>query len=144
MNYGGPQYSNMETYNEVTPLDQLPDLEEFSEQSHNPYVPSGMNQQYQKFIRPSNNQPYVESGMAKPNKSQHTIIENLEEKSDVVASPIIIPQHSHQPTCLEICNHISSCPLCSKFYDNDKSIYVIVIIVLTIICLLLLKRVLNV
>lgn len=47
-------------------------------------------------------------------------------------------------SCIEIAGHIRECPICSKFYDNDKTIHIIAIVVLSIICLLLMKRVLNV
>lgn len=46
--------------------------------------------------------------------------------------------------CVDVAMHIQECPICSKFYNGDKSLYVIVIVILAIICLLLLKRVLNV
>jgi hypothetical protein len=53
-----------------------------------------------------------------------------------------------QPTyvinCIEIARHIEGCPICSRFYNNDKTMYIIVIVILAIVCLLLMKRVLNV
>jgi hypothetical protein len=48
-----------------------------------------------------------------------------------------------EPTCLEMAQHVKNCPICTKFYDNDKTVYIIIIIVLAIICILLLKRVLE-
>lgn len=47
------------------------------------------------------------------------------------------------PTCLEFADHVHMCPLCSKFYNNDKTIYIIAIVILAIVCILLLKRVLE-
>ena len=47
------------------------------------------------------------------------------------------------PTCLELAQHVKNCPICTKFYDNDKTVYIIIIIVLAIVCILLLKRVLE-
>jgi len=46
-------------------------------------------------------------------------------------------------TCLDICNHIKDCPLCSQFYDNDKTIYIIIIVMLCILNLIFLKKILN-
>jgi len=46
-------------------------------------------------------------------------------------------------SCIEIANHIRSCPICSKFYDNDKSMYIIVIVILVIMCIILFKKVLE-
>lgn len=45
--------------------------------------------------------------------------------------------------CIDVSNHIKSCPICSKFYENDKSMYVIVIIILVIICIILGRKVLE-
>ena len=48
------------------------------------------------------------------------------------------------PSCLDVAEHVSKCPICSKFYNTDKTIYIIAIITLAIICILLLKKVLDV
>ncbi len=53
-------------------------------------------------------------------------------------------QGSPQFTCLDVCNHIKGCPLCSKFYNNDNSLYIIIIIALLILVIILTKKVLNV
>jgi len=45
--------------------------------------------------------------------------------------------------CIDVANHIKSCPICSKFYENDKSMYVIIIIILVIICIILARKVLE-
>jgi hypothetical protein len=45
--------------------------------------------------------------------------------------------------CIDVANHIKNCPICSKFYDNDKSMYVVAIIVLIIICIILARKVLE-
>lgn len=47
------------------------------------------------------------------------------------------------PSCLEIAQHIQKCPLCSKFYDNDRSMYWAAIVLLALACLYLLKQVLH-
>tara|TARA_A100001011_G_scaffold400160_1_gene512844 strand:- start:5615 stop:6133 length:519 start_codon:yes stop_codon:yes gene_type:complete len=52
--------------------------------------------------------------------------------------------NEHNCTCIDVNNHIQSCPICSKFYKNNYYvIYIIVIILLTVICLILLKKVLD-
>ena len=48
------------------------------------------------------------------------------------------------PSCLDVAEHVANCPICSKFYSNDKTVYIIAIVVLAIICVLLLKKVLDV
>jgi hypothetical protein len=54
-------------------------------------------------------------------------------------------QNTHREreiSCIEIAKHIKNCPICSKFYDTDKSLYIIIIIILLIFCILLLKKIL--
>ena len=47
-------------------------------------------------------------------------------------------------TCLDICDHIKGCPICSKFYNTDKTIYIVIIIILCLVILVLLKKVLKI
>jgi hypothetical protein len=46
-------------------------------------------------------------------------------------------------SCLQIAMHIKKCPVCSKIYNNDKSLYVIFILLLVVTCVLLLKKLLE-
>jgi hypothetical protein len=50
----------------------------------------------------------------------------------------------HSPSCLRIADHVLECQMCSRFYNPDRTLYIIVIVVLTLICILLLKRVLDI
>jgi len=92
---------------------------------------------YQKFIRHGHTTP-LESGMAPPGypvQNEQMYQEGEEEHA--------VHRLRHTPTCLEIAEHVSMCPICSKFYNNDKTVCIIAIIMLSIICILLLKRVLD-
>lgn len=54
------------------------------------------------------------------------------------------PKMGAQPTCLDINGHISGCPICTKFYgSNERIIYIIALVILAVICLLLLKKILD-
>jgi hypothetical protein len=60
------------------------------------------------------------------------------------------PQYIQQPyydqqelSCMTIANHIKECPICSKFYNCDNSLYIICIVLLIIICIILLKRIIE-
>jgi len=46
-------------------------------------------------------------------------------------------------SCIDIARHIKSCPICSKLYENDKSIYIIGIVFLLVICIILLKKIIE-
>ena len=45
--------------------------------------------------------------------------------------------------CLDVCNHIKDCPLCSKFYHNDNTLFIIIIVCLLILTVILTRKVLN-
>jgi hypothetical protein len=47
------------------------------------------------------------------------------------------------PSCITVAEHIANCPICSKFYNNDKTPYIIAIIILLLVCILLIKKVLD-
>lgn len=47
-------------------------------------------------------------------------------------------------SCLDIAEHVKMCPICTRFYRNDYSLYIILIVILAIICILLTKKVLNI
>lgn len=86
---------------------------------------------------------------------------NIEDASDYKLGPKAYPQNkpglnsynslenfSHfsrgdNLNCIDVANHIKSCPICSKFYDNDKSMYIVAIIILIIICIILIRKVLE-
>lgn len=46
-------------------------------------------------------------------------------------------------SCITIANHIKECPICSKFYNCDNSIYIVCIVLLIIVCIILLKRIIE-
>jgi hypothetical protein len=46
-------------------------------------------------------------------------------------------------SCAEVADHSSTCSVCSKLYNNDKTIYIVIIVILMVICLFMLKKILN-
>ena len=59
--------------------------------------------------------------------------------------PYVIEGYDTPPkiNCLDVANHIQNCPICSKFYENDKSIYIVVIVILIILCIILVKKLID-
>ena len=55
------------------------------------------------------------------------------------------PKYYSEPdlSCMTIANHIKDCPICSKFYNSDNSIYIVCIVLLIIVCIILLKRIIE-
>lgn len=87
-------------------------------------------------LQKENNNIYNQSQAQAQSQSQ------AESKSQALKEHFNMPFGS--PSCLDVAEHISKCPICSKFYNTDKTIYIIAIITLAIICILLLKKVLDV
>ena len=48
------------------------------------------------------------------------------------------------PTCVDCAAHAANCPVCKSYFNNDHTLYIITICILSLICILLLKKVLNV
>ena len=144
-------YSTANTQ-KFTLIDNLPDLDDLEGYSNNK-----QDDKYSKFIRQSHSSPQ-QSGMVSNNINQH-MGQSPMGQSPMEQSPM--EQYMrHQPSmeqfenksshninsisCLEIAEHVSNCPICSKFYKNDNTIYIIAIVVLLIICILLLKKCLDI
>lgn len=154
----------------VTPINNLPDLEEldtpnmipgmsmapnmapnvgqnlysnYGNYGNTDIIPAEHSEKIQKFLRNSYQSP-VESGMYKSDYNQelsevqnnHNFVENLNNN-------MFIRNYPPEIHCIDVSRHIDSCPICSKFYNTDKSIYIIIIVFLAIVCVLLLKRVLE-
>ena len=130
----------------VTMIDQLPDLTDLDNNQH-AVIPTRENN-YDKYIRNSH-RPLQESGMISNNqniKEDETFLENNNNFNDVSIQDnnfkkYILPNGS--PSCIDVANHIELCPICSRYYKQDNSLYIIVIVVLSIICILLAKKVLK-
>ena len=95
-----------------TKVHDLPDLEEIEDRS----------QQVQKFIN-NRHIPSDDSGMNRQPQFDPRM------NGPPMAPPPPVQRLFNGPTCLEICYHIEQCPICSKFYKNDKSIYIITIVI---------------
>lgn len=154
-----------------TLIDELPELEDLeangmNKQIHGPpngephtfgkplhFANQEIQEKFKKFIRPSMGEALQESGMGREYnyslQPQQTDFFNTPPPQEYLNQENSKPQYPHpqfyqnSPTCLEIASHVKSCPICSRFYNNDNTIYIIAIVILSIICILLLKRVLN-
>jgi len=159
----------MSLENNVTLIENLPELQDL-ENYENSIIPPEQAMKVDKFIRRNQVSFSPQSGMGSIHHSPHHLDKNnlqyqeySQEYSPQYHSPdspkkyhieqyppsrvkeevktIDMPKNS--PSCLDVAEHIMNCPLCSKFYHNDNTIYIITIIVLVIIVVLLLKKVLD-
>ena len=64
--------------------------------------------------------------------------------SQMYYEPYEMPPQKDVLNCRDVAGHAANCDVCSKLYNNDKTFYIIAICILVIICILLLKRILDV
>jgi hypothetical protein len=128
----------------VTLIDDLPDLDQLEPNMYNNdrIVPSSEIERVQKFIRNNKYNPQPGSGMELYNepKTGYFTPQQQYPQQPYMTEQEPVPQIS----CADIYKHIENCPICSKLYNNDKTIYIILIIFLIIVCIILLKKVLDV
>lgn len=152
----------------VTMIEDLPDLDELDDR-HVTFAPSGARGQeqfhngrhpdddgkYKRAIR-EDHMPLRGSGMG---GNEHYAPQHPPHPPHPPPRPPPQPQPQYvqpppeekpieyfhgSPSCIDVAYHIRECPICSQFYKNDKAPYMITIIILAIICILLLKKVMNV
>lgn len=144
----------------VTMIEELPDLEDLEARGnyhvqmdrHIMERPNPQDDRYQKHIRGSyriNPEAGMENGpglMEGYGSSQQNSLQPQEMPLQPHPKIQEMPMETNHLliNCIDVAKHIHDCPICSKFYHNDKTVYIIAIVVLSIVCLLLLKRVLNV
>lgn len=120
-------------------------------------IPSEHSERMQKFIR-QQHIPTEYSGMRNSNHGNpYSYIEDdkMYHRSNI-QMPTMIEQsnmknsHNYSPNqnvdnlnCREIAEHIKSCPVCSKIYNKDPTIYIVIIIILIISIILLLRKLLQ-
>jgi hypothetical protein len=158
----------------VTMLSELPDIEDLEENKPSSIglnmIPSDMGK-YQKYIRNNTYNPEQLSGMSTqpnnqynqykvgyqtqgsyidyapmspyPPQPQHNDIQYTHANFDKLQS-YYEPYEKQASSCIDVANHAANCPVCSKLYNNDRTVYIITIAILCIICILLLKRVLDI
>ena len=67
----------------------------------------------------------------------------------VFEEPVIKQKHRNhffdpeELSCMTVSNHIKDCPICSKFYNCDNSIYIVCIVLLIMVCVILLKKIIE-
>lgn len=150
-NYGYGNYNqSMETYGHVTHVEDLLDIDNEKmeqmaskkmKQSHVPPASSGM-------VSHLPDQILRDQAQIVRDQQQPISVQNYPQHM-MMSSPYVdmdnesVKEVKANLNCLDVCDHIKTCPICTKFYKNDNTVYIVVIIVLIIISLLLLKNVLD-
>lgn len=117
----------------VTYIDELMDVEDLGKPQQP--IPHNAIRNTQRY--PSPNQSYF--------PRQGGIVVSPVDGSESYEQYSPTQQQSEKPqvSCLDLANHQTGCPICSKLYNCDKTLYIIVIVLLSVICVILLKKVLE-
>jgi hypothetical protein len=129
----------------VTYIDDLPELDELEALhggGHQGQTALEDRPDTTKFIRTAHRPPN-ESGMVMSHFQEQHAKPYQEPPLQQPPSEMIEQYVSPSFNCIDVANHIKDCPICSRFYNNDKTAYVIAIVFLALICVLLLKKVLE-
>ena len=142
---------------QVTPIEFLSDLEELESGNHKSDMsnPHQDNNKYKKYIRNENQKISSHAGMNPAPIQQRTYNHNNDHNhsysQEVYGTQIkhengvkTFNMPANSPSCLDVAEHIANCPICSKFYNTDKTVYIIAIVILFIIVFLLLKKILDI
>lgn len=157
--------------NNVTMIDDLPYLEDIENISNMNGVPPTEMKQVSKFIRDTTYNPPVESGMylshQQPQQQHHQQPSRYSKVShnQVQHQPMVMIEqtieggggggdegghhHNHQMhrilslSCVDVAEHATNCIVCSKLYNTDTTLYIIVISILLLTVVILMKKVLD-
>lgn len=136
----------MEYQKNITYLNELPELDDLEPQQES--YPSEHNDiDTSKYIRNfSKMSPQNEMYHRNSNHRNYDLSNSPRQQTELFTPTLPFIQDSSKsliPSCLDVHGHIVDCPICSKFFKFDGTVYIIVIVLLVIICILLLKKVLN-
>ncbi len=111
------------------------------------FQPNNHPQHFQPNNHPQHFQPNNHPQHFQPNNHPRHILytrnkENEKSKND--DKQIENYEETSTCSCVSVSDHVLNCKVCTKLYQNDRTIYIITIVFLSIICILLLKKVLNI
>ena len=128
-------------------------IDQHYNQYMNKHIPPNMENQYNTYPHMENqySSPYIENQYDQTNYNHATTPyqytnyynqnnQNYQGDENVEKFKL---RESDTLNCRDVAHHTSNCPVCSKLYKNDKTIYWVIIIILVIICILLFNKVLD-
>lgn len=133
----------------VTMIEDLPDLNDIENGSMSNLTPD-QSRMTSKHIRNHTRESY--NNVDRPTRNQYETYQYGGNQAQIYMdeTPVVHQKEYYEPTpvpvqlnCLDVCNHIAGCPLCSKFYHNDNTLLIIIIVVLLILVVILTRKVLN-
>jgi hypothetical protein len=104
-------------------------------------LPSSEIDKYSKMIRNSHMTP-PEAGMGSYTYTQVPQMQSSYTHTPQEYRNELFPTQTI--SCLDVASHVQACPVCSQLYKKDNIPYIVAIIILVILCIILIKKVLDV
>jgi hypothetical protein len=101
-------------------------------------IPRNMNQQYGRQQLPSYINPSMQEDFILENKEEEILDMEFDDNKNKYKK-----RRKDNLNCRDLSFHIMDCPICSKIYNNDKTIYIIIIVLLLCIILILGQKLLQ-
>lgn len=121
--------------------------------AYNPPNESGMGNHSQQFSHPPSRyqkQPSQQQHMQAPTKPQQQSQSQMIMIEQNIDPDFMRQQQQQQQmhkilslSCIDVAEHTSNCIVCSKLYNTDTSLYIIVISILLLVSAILFKKVLD-
>lgn len=128
-------------YQKVTLIEDLPELEQVEKTENNI-----QDDRVRRFLRPGSNIKKLP-----PQSGMYIDSPEMEMQMQIQPPPVyhrdekIVETYTPPKICCQdVYDHINDCQICKKFYKTDNTVYLIIIAILTLVCALLLKKVLKV
>ena len=149
--------------NNVTMIDDLPFIDDIESKSFMTGVPSAEMKQVSKFIRDTTYNPPYESGMMAYNNNSNRVVQSppppppqpQQQQQRIQLPPAPSSGSSgveeYQPhqmimsslSCVDVAEHAANCIVCSRLYNTDMTLYIIIISILLLTIVILIKKVLD-
>ena len=144
-----------ESYINGVPPAELKQISKFIRNTaYNPPFESGMNssQQQRQMMMMQQQQPQPQPQTFNEQNQGPSQMVMIEQNVDQISLPHVnesnfkLQQQMHRIlslNCVDVAEHTSNCIVCSKLYNTDTSLYIIVISILLLISAILFKKVLD-
>ena len=140
----------------VTMIDDLPYLDDLAT---NQILPPNSDINFSKYIRNTTFNPPSEAGMMNKQQQHQVVVppppQYQQQQQPIQQFELQQKEIQYEPeienmdllirpiSCVHVAHHASNCIVCSKLYTNDRTNYIIIIILLLTICVMLFKKILD-
>ena len=135
--------NNNMPFNSGMNIPNYSEIKNNNSQHQQPYHQQPYQQQpYQQ--QPYQQQPYIKTPYNKPFNHygyENQVYQNNDYYEPYESTTTPTPKQSN---CVDVADHVKNCNVCSRLYNMDRTMYFIIIGILAIICILLLKKVIDV